>query len=248
VKVVENKDNLGFGVANNQAMKLAKGRYFFLLNPDAYITKNTVELLSDFMEKHKDAGLVGPRLLNFDGTHQPSGRKFPRFFVELIAASPLMKIFPKTITRYLIFGRDTFNEDTMVDEVSGAAMFVRREVFKQTGGFDEDLLLYFEDVDWCKRIRKAGWEIYQCHEPVVYHFWEGTGKKSAFTRGVYQVSRYKYFLKHHGNFQALLLRTILGVYYLATFVVLSLVFFNKQAAAYREKASLMIKANLFGHI
>lgn len=157
VQVIANEKNLGFGAANNQALKLAKGDLILLLNSDAFPKPGAIPTLIEELQNNPKAGLIGPRLLNPDGTMQLSCYKFPspgRAWAENLW---LAAAFPKSALGD--YRRWNHDEPRMVDWVIGACILLRREVYTQVGGFDERFFMYAEESDWQLRIKQAGWQI-----------------------------------------------------------------------------------------
>lgn len=171
VRLIALKENRGFAVANNMGMREARGRYFLVLNSDTEVIGDALTQICDFMDSHPDVGALGPKLLNTDGTLQYSCRRFPSFRTALFHRYSLMtRLFPRNrfSSEYLM--TDVGHEHTMdVDWVSGAALVVRREVFESLGGFDEGFFMYAEDVDWCYRIKQAGWRVVYLPEARILH-------------------------------------------------------------------------------
>lgn len=167
VKLVVNGGNIGYAAANNQAATVAQGQFFLLLNPDAEVTPNAIERLVAFAQAHPDAGAVAPRLVYPDGRLQPSVRSFPTPAALLFAAIGLDKLFP-SLGRYRMtwFRYDRIAE---VEQPMASALLVRREVWEQVGGMDETMPIFFNDVDFCWRLKKAGWRIYFLPDAVVIH-------------------------------------------------------------------------------
>ena len=180
VKLIENKENVGFARANNSALKIANGKYLFLINPDTLVQEDTVKVLYDFMEAHPDAGMVGCKILNPDGTLQlPCRRSFPTPWVAFTKIFGLSSLFPES----KIFGKYNItykspDETYPVDAISGSCMFLRRAVYEQVGGLDEDFYLYGEDLDWCYRIKKGEWQIYYVHSTQIIHYKGESTKRS----------------------------------------------------------------------
>jgi len=166
LKVILNTENKGFAYANNQAINLAEGKYIMLLNPDTLVLESSIDNMFSFMEKNNEVGIVGPMIINADGTFQPQCKRgFPTPSSVLSYFLCLHKIFPKnkTFGKYLLTYLDQ-NELNEVDSVSGACMFVRRQVFKEVGLLDEDYFMFGEDIDLCFRAKQKGWKI--CYFPV----------------------------------------------------------------------------------
>lgn len=212
VIVLENPKNLGFARANNQALRLAQGRFLVLLNTDMRFAPGALNTLVDFIAEHSGAGMVGGQLLNRDGSRQNSFSTFPSLATELLNKSMLKILFP-----WWFPGKSKkFKEPAKVDSLIGACMVVRASALKEVGLMDEAFFLFFEETDWCLRLRKAGWEIYLVPDAVIFHA-QGRSveqdKKNAVLE--YYRSRYLYFRKHKPGYQLFILRVGLWVKLLA---------------------------------
>ncbi len=160
VRLVRNEENVGFGRANNQAMRLADGTWFLLLNSDTELLDESVAELFREVRETSDIGVAHCRLIFPDGRLQHSAYRFPSLPVELVENLGLYKLLPrKTAGRLLLSGYWDYSEETDVDWVAGAFMLMPREVFDRTGGFDERLFMYGEDLEWCLRIHENGWRV-----------------------------------------------------------------------------------------
>ncbi|MDO8671583.1 MAG: glycosyltransferase family 2 protein, partial [Dehalococcoidia bacterium] len=151
VRLVANEENAGFARANNQGIGLAFGQYVFLLNPDTEIIPGAISAAVEFMEEHLEAGALGFQLLNPDRSLQPSGRDFPRLVTVWRDLLPLPGGL-RSATRSRTEQRD-YSQICEVDEVSGAAVLLRRRALDQVGLLDEDFFFLGEDVDLCWRLR-----------------------------------------------------------------------------------------------
>lgn len=169
---LRNQTNLGFAKANNQALKMAKGRYVLLLNPDTIVQEDTIHVMVEFMDVHSKAGAVGCKILNPDGSLQLACRRsFPTPGVALCKLIGLSRLFPRS----RLFGRYNLtyldpDEIHEVDAISGSFMFVRREAIENVGLLDEDFFMFGEDLDWCYRIKKVGWRIYYVPTTKIVHY------------------------------------------------------------------------------
>lgn len=171
IKLVENKTNLGFSRANNQAIKKATGRYILLLNPDTLVLDKAIPKMIDFMEQHSNAGIIGCKLLNEDGSVQMSCRSFPTLNSLFYTFTGLDTKFPKSpILSNHIMSYWNHNEIREVDWVSGACLMIRRAVVKQIGLLDEEFFMYCEDLDYCRRTKQKGWGIYYLPEAQIMHY------------------------------------------------------------------------------
>lgn len=161
VELIINEQNGGFARACNQGIRRARGRYVLLLNPDVIVGEGALDAMVAFMDDHPEVGILGPRLLNPDGSRQHSCRLFPTYSAALFNRTSLLtRFFPRNrfSRRYLQSGRNP-NQVEEVDWVSGACMLVRREAIKDVGLLDEAFFLHCEDVDWCKRMWAKGWKV-----------------------------------------------------------------------------------------
>lgn len=195
VKLIENGRNLGFARANNMALREAKGRFLLLLNSDTIVPRGAIEGLMQTMESDPFIGIGGLQLLNEDGSLQNSIYSFPSLVTELTNKSLLRRLFPAKYP-----GKEqNISKPVQVDGIIGSCMLVRREAMEQVGLLDEDYFFFFEETDWCLRMRKAGWKV--VFDPA-YSIWHLQGR-SASTVNVrarieYWRSRYTYFAKHFG--------------------------------------------------
>jgi len=171
ITVIKNTENQGFARANNQAIKIARGRYLLLLNSDALLQAESVEPLARFLDDHPHAAAVGPKILNVDGTLQNKGFCFPSLSGALLVLSGLEKfVSPAALNR--VFPRLCWDENQTleVDFLHGCCMLIRREAIEATGGFAEDYFMYFEEQDWCYRVRKLGFQIWYHSAARVTHY------------------------------------------------------------------------------
>ena len=209
LKLLVNKENVGFAKALNQAVGVSNGEYLLFLNPDVeFEGRDGLRQLLDFIRKDRKIAIVGPKLLNPDGSLQPSGRKFPSFVDLVYGLDP--PLFSKFI-RHDPFQRTDFDKVVEVDEVSGACFLIRKDVFKAVGGFDENFFLYFEEVDLCKRVKRMGFKVYYYPEVKVFHQWGASSRKNPLSRKHMLSSRFYYCRKHYGFLCLLVLRLIYAV-------------------------------------
>lgn len=215
VKLIANNENVGFARANNQALKLARGKYIVLINPDTIVQEDTFKSLISFLESHPDCGMVGCKILNPDGTLQLACRRsFPTPWVAFTKMVGLSSLFPKSkiFAKYNLTYLDP-NEITEVDAVSGSFMMIRREVYEQVGGLDEDFFMYGEDIDWCYRIKKSGWKIYYVPSTQIIHFkGESTRRSSVDEIRVFYDAMKIFVKKHYKEFALLGLILKFGIF------------------------------------
>lgn len=171
-RLVRSPRNGGFAHGNNQALRIALGREaVLLLNPDAAVSPGALGRLLGVLRAHPEAGVVGPKLLRADGSlHLACRRSFPSPLVSFYRLAGLARAFPRSP----LFGRYNLSHldpdlPGEVDSVCGACMLVRRAALDQVGGLDERFFMYGEDLDWCWRIREAGWTVRYAPQVVVQH-------------------------------------------------------------------------------
>jgi len=182
IKLIENEENLGFARACNQGLEIAKGEYLLLLNPDTLLQEDTISTMIDFFENNPDAGAAGCKILNADGTLQKACRRsFPTPSVAIPKMLGLSRLFPnnKFFGKYNLTYKDP-DELIEVDAVSGSFLMFRKEVYEKIGGLDEDYFMYAEDLDFCYRIKEAGWEIYYVPDTQIVHYKGESAKLASF--------------------------------------------------------------------
>ncbi len=170
VRLIANPDNRGYARATNQALAAAGGQYLFLLNPDSLVRPGCSARLRRFLDEHPRAGAAGPRVLNPDGSLQPSARRFPTFAAGLFRHTPLGWLLPgNRFTRAYLMQEWDHTAPREVEWLSGAALMLRRVAVEQVGALDERFFMFCEDVDWAYRARAAGWERWYVPDAVVVH-------------------------------------------------------------------------------
>lgn len=180
VRIIENKENLGFGKANNQGLKIAKGDYLMFLNTDVIVLDGAINKLVDYLDGHADVMMVGPMLLNRDMTFQHACRRMlPNPVNSFFHLFGLTKIFKnnKFVNEYKQYAADP-EVTGPTEALSGAAMMFRRRVFVEIGGFDESFFMYGEDLDFCKRVLDKNWKTVYVSEARIIHFGgQSSGKR-----------------------------------------------------------------------
>jgi GT2 family glycosyltransferase len=209
VHLIRSATNLGFAAANNRAFPRATGRYLVLLNSDAFLHAGALQKAISYMDAEEQIGLGGARLVGRDGSWQPSARLFPSVLNDFLTLSGLAAKFPAS----RFFGRfdRTWADDDVpedVDWVPGAFSIIRKSVLDHVGNFDQNFFLYYEEVDLCRRIKRAGYTIRYWPDVRVIHL----GGESSKTMGTVQMSSsgsqltlwrvrsgFLYYRKHHGS-------------------------------------------------
>ena len=160
VTLIKSNENLGFAKGNNVAIRQCKGRYIALVNPDVIVLPGCLDALAEFLDQNPKVGNVGPRVLNPDMSMQSTCRRFPTLWNNFCSATHLESAFKGS--RFFA-GEHMFyfphDRTLAVDVLVGCFSMIRREAFDAVGLLDEDLFMYGDDVDWCRRARNAGWQV-----------------------------------------------------------------------------------------
>ncbi len=203
-RLILNKDNVGFGRANNQALAQAVGRYVLLLNTDAFVSADTLTKTVARMDESPECGVIGVKLVGRDGSVQPSCRSFPTPWNLFLARSGLSRLFTKT--RMVDDATWDENRSQECDWVPGCYLLTRKTLLDRIGLFDPRYFLYFEEVDFCRRVRLAGWRIDYCADTTVIHLGGESAKSDAALTAVgrqisvLQIeSELLYFRKNYGR-------------------------------------------------
>jgi len=200
--VISNSENVGFGKAVNQASKIATGEYLMVLNPDTIIEENTISILVNYLDQNNKVGMVGPKILNADGTLQLAcKRSFPTIKVALPKLLGLDRIFPKSrwAGKYNLTYLDP-EKIHKVDAISGSCMLIKSKIFNDINGFDEKFFMFGEDLDLCKRVWENGHGIYYLPETKIIHY-KGESVKTApyDSREAFYHSMNIYINKHYSS-------------------------------------------------
>lgn len=201
VRLIRNADNRGFGAANNQAIALSRGRYILLLNSDASLQPQTVAAMVAQMDKDNRVAIVGGRLLNADQTFQSSFFDFPTWKSELLLLTGLARrVYGPT---YPSYPEHKSVRAAHVDWVSGALFMIRRQAIEQVGAFDERFFMYAEEMDWCFRMREAGWLVAYVPDAAAVHISAASAHhQPERRRAQVYLSKCLFVRKHWGRRQA----------------------------------------------
>ncbi|MGC8780041.1 MAG: glycosyltransferase family 2 protein, partial [Anaerolineae bacterium] len=206
VRLIRNPANLGYARANNIGIAASRGRYVLLLNSDTIVPAGALAGLLAFMDAHPQAAACSPRLLRPDGTPQPyafGGDPTPLYLVR------------RGIGR-LLFGRPLHDwavaRPIQVDWVSGACLLARRAAIEQVGALDEAMFMYFEDNDWCRRMRRAGWQVWYVPTVAITHIGGAGLKQNPAARRAYRESLHYFYRKHYGPAARWFLQWTLPIY------------------------------------
>lgn len=198
--VIANTGNVGFATANNQGLELARDAYLLLLNPDTAMQPGSLRTLCEWLATHPEAGAVGPRLLNGDGSLQRSAYHFPRpslLLLEQLSAATLLRKLPGLDRRYL--GAWAHDRPRQVDWLVGACLLLRREALASTGLLDPNFFMYGEEIDLLKRLADRGWRTWLVPEAKVVHYGGASSAQVGIRAGL-QATRgmYQFYRKHYG--------------------------------------------------
>lgn len=214
VTLVEKKHNVGFSAGNNLGIAKSSGRQILFLNPDTRILGTAISTLARYLDKNANVGVVGPKLLNSNGSLQSSRRRFPRLITGVFESTSLEPIAPRKILRDFRMEDCAPDQTHEVDWLVGAAIMIRRTVLDEIGTFDERYFMYSEETDLQKRIKTASWKvIYLPEAQVIHHGGKSSDQVVAQRHISFETSKVKYFRKHHGRLTAEILRLVLFASY-----------------------------------
>ena len=205
-RLIANAENLGYSRAVNQGMRFSSGRAILIINPDIVIEKGSIDRLMEFMESHPDAGIVGSKLVYPDGSLQHSCRSFYTIGALVLRRTFLGRLFPRArpLREHLLLDYD-HETPRVVDWIIGACMLVRREALAKVGAMDERFFLYFEDIDWCYRMKNHGWSVYYVPSSVMVHTYERSSARSFLRKPFifHMLSLMRYYEKWNRFFYAM---------------------------------------------
>jgi N-acetylglucosaminyl-diphospho-decaprenol L-rhamnosyltransferase len=238
VRLIE-QENRGMGGGNNAGMRAASGRYAFLLNADAWVVGDAVERLVAVADEHPDAAIVGPRLLNPDGSLQRSVRGDPTLWRLATEYLFLRKLGPRSSLFNAFYGGG-FAHDEMrtVESLLGAALLVRRQTADAVGLFDENFFMFSEETDWLYRFRQAGWSVLFFPGAEVVHVGGASHGGRLYVENLRGILRF--LAKHRGGREAERARRLL----LASLRLRALVFRGERGSRYREGADFLASGDV----
>jgi GT2 family glycosyltransferase len=202
--LVDPGGNVGYGRGNNAGIAAASGRYFLILNSDTEVPPGSLAALRDYLDNNPKVGMAGPQLLWPNGGNQPSCSTDPPLSVVFWEQTFLHKLVPgnKVTSSYQMSNMDA-SKPQEVDQICGAGFFVRREAWEAIGGFDPEYFMYFEDIDFCIRLRRAGWPIVFLPDARITHHLGASSQKDWRVRArmisSHNQSRYYFYTKNEGK-------------------------------------------------
>jgi GT2 family glycosyltransferase len=236
VALLANETNTGFAAGNNRALHVARGRFVLLLNPDTFVHVGALDALVAFMNESPAVWACGPPVFNADGSPQRTGIRFPGIWNLLVESLFLDRMFPRT----RLFGghRELYHDPGLprtVDYVQGSCLLVRRTAMDRIGNLDEGFFMYFEETDWCRRMKEAGGEVSYVPGPGIIHYGGGaTGHYDEARLLSYHRSLLRFFRKHHTPPAGVLLRGVLifrSLIRIPVWIVYGLTHVSRRAAA-----------------
>lgn len=236
VILIKNKENLGFAKANNIGIKQAKGKYILLLNSDTYLIENSLAKLTEYANCQENLGALAPQLLNTDKSNQQSVGFFPNlpqifFWMTFIDDLP----FGQNLKPYHVDHDSFYKKNQNVDWITGAALLIPKNVISKAGPLDEKIFMYGEDVEWCWRIKKAGFNIVYTPIIKIIHIGRGSSGKISTKAFVGEFEGLKYFYKkHRSNISLQIMRILLKIGALARILIFGSLGRKETARAYVE--------------
>jgi len=230
VKLIENKENVGFGRGNNQGIEKSQGKYIFLFNSDAYLEENVCPKLAEFMDRNPQIGVLAPQILNPNHTIQQSCGFLPNLpqifywmsFLDDLPGGQFLK-------PYHVDHDSFYKSQHEVGWVTGAAITLRREALEKSGLFDENIFLYGDEVELCKRIKNAGFKVVLSPVANVIHLGRGSMERKNIGAivGEYKGLLY-YYQKHKARWQKTALIILLKFGAILRFIVFGLILGRKE--------------------
>jgi len=200
IATIWNTENKGFAAANNQGLTVAKGDFILLLNPDTEIVEGALAKTVAYMREHPEVGIVGCKLLNFDGSLQPSVRRFPTWRDQSAILLKLHNFFPKLISRYMAADFD-YGKEQEADQVRGAYFCISRQLLAKIGPLDErGFFNWFEEVDYCKRATNSGFKVLYLPTAECRHAGGASfNQQLSFTKQRWLTQSMKNYFRKHGT-------------------------------------------------
>lgn len=212
VKIINNGKNCGYGKGLNQGVKIAQGKYLLLLNPDIEFDINSISNLLNKLKSNSKVGAIGPQLISEKGETLQSISGIPSLLQSLFVFSFIDKIWPSNpfSKKYHNLNLDRSTEQD-VDVVSGACIMIKKALYDKVGGFDESFFMYFEEVDFCCRVKNAGYKILYLPQAKVMHLVGRSTQNKEWIEKTFEQSRFNFFAKYHGLMPAIIIESILRI-------------------------------------
>lgn len=237
VEVLENSENKGFAAANNQGLARARGRYILLLNPDTEMPETTLHTFITYLEAHPRVGVIGPRLQTRGGRIQGGAAGYdPSPSTIFNFSTFLYRLLPGRFKGlWLPRSRYKQSEPVQVDWVSGACMMIRREAFAAAGALDERYFMYSEDVEWCRRIRQAGYQVICLPAVAVTHHVGGSSRQLGPSFYAHNIDSLDLDLRSRYNLQRVALMHLVGAFgFLLRYALGELTYLRRRQPVYAD--------------
>lgn len=212
VNYIGNEQNIGFGRANNQAIKQSRGKYTLIINPDTLVSEDTLQVLVSHMEEHPNCGVAGCKILNPDGSYAPeSKRSIPTIWSSFCKVVGLNSLFPKSkfFNQYYLGWLDE-NKTEKIPVLSGSFMFWKTELLKELGGFDERFFMYGEDIDLCFRVQRTEYHIeYVPRTSIIHYKGESTKKGDLKYIQIFNKALFLFYDKHYSARYSFIFRVLI---------------------------------------
>lgn len=244
VNVIANKENLGFSRANNQGIREAKGDYILLLNNDTLVESSDIDKIIDYMQEHKDVGILGCRINNPDGSLQLSCYRFPGMWEMISHYTWLTRLFPdsKWAGDYRNWAHDEVRE---VDFVIGAFFLIKKEVLDGIGLLDEKFFLNAEEAEFCLRAKKAGWKRVFYPDFTIIHLGGQTKETIGSLDSLSAIKGTDYLIrKHHNIFYYISYKVIAALLSLVRLVVFGIAYVFTSGKLREQIKRLFMQAKL----
>ncbi|MEW6535977.1 MAG: glycosyltransferase family 2 protein [Candidatus Auribacterota bacterium] len=237
VVLIASKTNLGFVKGNNLAAKQAKGQYVLLLNSDTELTEDGIDGIIDFMDKTPDAGVIGGKILFPNKTLQLSCRRFSLYLSEFINQTTGLVKGINPFASYIKMKHLDYGKSHIIDWVSGAYMLIRKDLINEIGLFDDEIFMFCEDMDLCKRVYNHGYSVYYFPGSTIIHYHGATAKKNPSRSIFYSFwSSSIYFRKHRGTRSAAFYkRTVFITWHLLKAFLILLGYISKSSKIKEKK-------------
>jgi len=228
ISLIKNKYNAGFSIAVNQGVKICQGEYIFILNPDTLFVEDTLEKLINVAKNQKELGAIGPALINHNGVFQQSVWRNPSII------NTLLSIFHLDFLNYKKNYKDKkFKNISSVETISGAALFLKREIFNKLNGFNEKLF-WMEDIDFCFRINRMGYKTYYLPSTNIIHYSGKSAEKNYKIAISNQLlSKVKFFKIHHSKLSTNII--LFSILFLSLIKSMLIFFISPFSRLYRKK-------------
>jgi hypothetical protein len=210
--LIKNVNNNGFCAANNQILKIIKSNFILLLNPDTRLTPGAVDKMIEYMKANPMVGIMGPKVLYPNKKLQYTAFSFPNIWTILFDIIFLNKLFPKNkIFNKKFSGRWDCNDIKKVDAVSGCCLLLRKELYDDIGGLDENLF-FMDDIDFCRRAINNNWDVIYFPQSIIYHHGGMSSKGNRYAPAYFgRISKIKYFCKYQNKKEVFLLKATLFI-------------------------------------